>query len=357
VGSGWALIIEIGIILVKIFTIVGIMFFFIAYLSLAERRVSGFIQDRLGPNRVGYFGLLQPLADGAKFFFKEDIIPNHVHKVLYILSPMIILVPALLAFAVIPFGDTHTLFGQTIRFQIADINVGLLFIFAMATLDVYGVLIGGWASNNKYSLFGGLRGSAQLISYEVGLGLSIVGIFMICGTLRLNGIVDFQTESLAGFLPAWIPRWNIFLQPVAFVLFVIAILAEVNRIPFDLPEAEAEIVAGYHTEYSSFKFMMFPMSEYANMITWSALAVVLFFGGWHFPGVGQLPVHDFIRGLIYFSIFWAKTAFFMFCFLWVRWTYPRLRYDQLMKLGWVFLLPMGLLNIMGTGVVLLLIQG
>ena len=353
----WVLLIEIAIILVKIGVIVGIMFFLIAYLSLAERRVCAFIQDRLGPNRVGYFGLLQPLADGAKFFFKEDIIPRHVHRVLYVLAPMIILVPALLAFAVIPFGSTTTIFGRHIQFQIADINVGLLFIFAMATLDVYGLLIGGWASNNKYSLLGGLRGSAQLISYEVGLGLSIVGIFMICGTLRLNGIVEFQTAALAGFLPAWIPRWNIFLQPLAFVLFAIASLAETNRIPFDLPEAEAEIVAGYHTEYSSFKFMMFPMSEYANMITWSALAVVLFFGGWHLPGVEHLPLPDFIRGMVYFAIFWGKTAFFLFCYIWIRWTYPRLRYDQLMKLGWVFLLPVGLLNIMVTGIVILLLQG
>ncbi len=323
----------------------------VAYLSLAERRISGFIQDRLGPNRVGPFGLLQPVADGLKFLFKEDIIPNHVDRVIYVMAPAVVLIPALITFAVIPFGDTLPLLGRDIKLQIADINVGILYILAITSLGVYGIVLGGWASNNKYSLLGGLRASAQMISYELALGLSIVGVLMMTGSLRLNDVVEFQS-GYWGF----IPKWNVLTQPLGFVLFMIAAFAETNRLPFDLAEAEQELVAGYHTEYSSMKFTMFYMAEYANMVTSSALMVTLFFGGWNVPWIISPDSTSLLPSILKLLSFVIKTGFFLFLFIWVRWTLPRFRYDQLMNLGWKVFLPLALLNIFVTGTVIMLIS-
>jgi NADH-quinone oxidoreductase subunit H len=337
-------ILNLIIILVKIVVVLIGIFLTILLLTLMERRISGFIQDRLGPNRVGPYGLLQPIADALKFFLKEDIIPSHVEKALYILGPMLILIPALMTFAVIPFGDQiyKYLGGHMvgIRFQVADLNVGILYILAIASLGVYGTVIGGWASNNKYSLMGGLRSSSQMISYEIPLGLSIVSVVLMSGSLRLQDIVHDQAQL-----------WNIIRQPLAFVIFMVSAFAETNRLPFDLPEAEQELVGGYHTEYSSMKFAAFMLSEYANLITSSALMVTLFLGGWQVPfgilGALNLPV--LWEQLIQILSFVVKTGFMLFVFIWVRWTLPRFRYDQLMNLGWKSLLPLALLNIILTG--------
>ena len=340
-GFAW---IDIGIILAKIIVVIAVNLVILMLMELAERRVSAFIQDRLGPNRVGPEGLFQAVADGIKFFFKEEIFPAGADKWLYMFAPLLVLVPALMTFAAIPFGHAIELFGRTIPLQIVDLNVGILYIFALVSLGVYGVVIGGWASNSKYPFLGGIRASAQMISYELALGMSIIGIIMITGTLRLSTIVEYQTGMLFGFLP----RWHVFLQPLAFVIFLIAAFAETNRLPFDLAEAEPELVGGYHTEYSSMKFAMFFMGEYIALITTSALIVTLFFGGWDFPWVDEaaLGVWGVLLSVIAFSL---KTGFFLFFFLWVRWTIPRLRYDQLMRIGWKVLIPLALLNILLTG--------
>ena len=316
-------------------------------LILAERRISAFIQDRLGPNRVGPQGILQPLADGLKFLLKEEVIPNHVDRFLYLLAPAIILTPALMTFAVVPFGDQITTYiaGHlvTIRFQIADLDVGILYIVAIASLGVYGLVVGGYASNNKYSLLGGLRSSAQMISYELPMGLAIVSVVMMTGSLRLQDIVVDQFGM-----------WNIIRQPLAAIIFIVAAFAETNRLPFDLPEAEQELVGGYHTEYSSMKFASFFLAEYTNMITASALIVTLFFGGWHVPFLHQANLPVLWEQIIQILAFVIKTGFFLFFFIWVRWTLPRFRYDQLMNLGWKALLPLGLLNIVITAAVMAL---
>ncbi len=316
-------------------------------LILAERRISAFIQDRLGPNRVGPQGILQPLADGLKFLLKEEVIPNHVDRFLYLLAPAIILTPALMTFAVVPFGDQITTYiaGHlvTIRFQIADLDVGILYIVAIASLGVYGLVVGGYASNNKYSLLGGLRSSAQMISYELPMGLAIISVVMMTGSLRLQDIVVDQFGM-----------WNIIRQPLAAIIFIVAAFAETNRLPFDLPEAEQELVGGYHTEYSSMKFASFFLAEYTNMITASALIVTLFFGGWHVPFLHQANLPVLWEQIIQILAFVIKTGFFLFFFIWVRWTLPRFRYDQLMNLGWKALLPLGLLNIVITAAVMAL---
>ncbi len=327
--------------IVKIVIIVHLLLIGVMIMIWAERRVSGWMQDRLGPNRVGPQGLLQPVADGLKFMFKEDIIPDHVDKPLYVLAPAMLLVPALIVAAVVPFGSSIELFGETIDLQIADINIGILYILAITSLGVYGVVLGAWASNNKYSLLGGLRSSAQMISYELTLGLGIIGILMLTGnTLSLRTIAVEQ-----GAYP-W--HWNFLIHFPAFLAFTTAMFAETNRLPFDLAEAEQELVAGYHTEYSSMKFAMFFMAEYMNMIVGSAVTVTLFLGGWHFFGLENIggPVWS---GLISFGIFFVKTAIFLFVFIWVRWTLPRFRYDQLMNFGWKFLLPVALTSIVVTG--------
>ena len=327
--------------IVKILIIVHMLLIGVMLMIWAERRVSGWMQDRLGPNRVGPQGLLQPVADGLKFLFKEDLIPNHVDKPLYVLAPAMLLVPALITVAVVPFGSSITLFGYPIPLHIADINIGILYILAVTSLGVYGVVLGAWASNNKYSLLGGLRSSAQMISYELTLGLGIIGILMLTGgTLSLRTIATEQ-----GAYP-W--HWNFLIHFPAFLAFTTAMFAETNRLPFDLAEAEQELVAGYHTEYSSMKFAMFFMAEYMNMIVGSAVVVTLFLGGWHFFGLENVggPLWS---GLISFGIFFVKTAVFLFVFIWVRWTLPRFRYDQLMNFGWKFLLPVALTSIVVTG--------
>lgn len=325
--------------LIKIVAVIAVVMGVCAYTVLAERRICAFIQDRLGPNRVGPWGLLQPLADFLKFIFKEDITPGHVNKFYYILAPCITMIPAMLTIAVIPFGPEV----NGVRMVIADLNVGILFVFAIASLGVYGIVIAGWASNSKYPFLGGIRSSAQMISYEISMGLSVIPVFMMVGSLKLGKLIGFQIENywLIAYPWLWLP----------FLIFLISSFAETNRLPFDLPESETELVAGYHTEYSSMKFALFFLAEYSNMVTASALMVTLFFGGWSFPGVPSATT-SIGWGFVAVGVFLAKLIAFLFFFIWVRWTLPRFRYDQLMHLGWKVLLPLALLNILIAGVVL-----
>ncbi|MFC1563803.1 NADH-quinone oxidoreductase subunit NuoH [candidate division KSB1 bacterium] len=319
-----------------------------AYLVIiAERRFSGFIQDRLGPNRVGPQGLLQTAADGLKLFMKEEIIPEKADKVVFVLAPAIILIPAFLLFAVIPFGDKIMIAGKEVVLQIANLDFGILFIFAIASLGVYGIVLGAWSSNNKYAFFGGIRASAQMISYELTLGLSVVGIILVAGSLKLPEIVTQQHEMIFGI----IPRWNVFVHPVAFILFTIAAFAETNRLPFDLAECEQELVAGYHAEYTAMKFALFLFAEYINLIASSALIVTLFFGGWHLPFIENIPMPDMLLQVLQILAFVLKTVFFITTYIWVRWTLPRFKYNQLMFLGWKVLLPIAILNVLVTGIV------
>ena len=327
------------IICVKVLAVFAGTMLAVLAMIYAERRVSAFMQGRIGPNRVGPKGLLQPLADGVKFLTKEDIIPDGVDKPIFILSPAIVLIPALMTFAVIPFGSNISLFGRNISLQVADVNVGILYILALTSVGVYGIVLAGWSSNNKYSMLGGLRSAAQLISYELAMGLAIVSIILLDGSLKLNDIVSSQQGSLFS--------WYIFKQPLAFLIFLIATYAETNRLPFDMAEAEQELIGGYHTEYSSMKFAMFFMAEYANMITAAALTVTLFFGGWDVPFVDERSL-GLVGGLLSILSFIVKMGFFLFLFIWTRWTFPRFRYDQLMKLGWKVMLPLALLNIFIT---------
>ena len=331
--------ISFSIICVKVLIVFAVTMLSVLIMIYAERRVSAFMQGRLGPNRVGPQGLLQPIADGIKFLMKEDIIPAGVDKPVYLLAPAMLLIPALMTFAVIPFGASITLFGRNIPLQVADINVGILYILALTSIGVYGLVLAGWSSNSKYPLIGGLRSSAQLISYELAMGLAIVSIVLLAGSLRLNDIIANQQ--------GYFFSWNICKQPLAFLIFLIAIYAETNRLPFDLTEAEQELVGGYHTEYSSMKFAMFFMAEYANMITGAALTVTLFFGGWDVPFINEssMGIPGVILSILSFAF---KTAFFLFLYIWVRWTFPRFRYDQLMNIGWKVLLPLALINIFIT---------
>ncbi len=314
---------------VKIVIVFNILLLVVAYMTYMERKLMGRIQVRLGPMRVGFHGLLQPIADGIKLMFKEDVIPREANRWVFVAAPMMTLIPAIASFAIIPFGDSVTVLGVSVDLVIADVNIGILYFFALSSLGVLGFVMAGWSSNSKYSLLGGLRASAQMISYELTLGLSVVGVIMLTGSLSLVDIVEAQAK---------VPF--ILLQPLGFALFMVAGVAEVNRSPFDLPEAETELVAGYHTEYSSMKFAMFFMSEYAGMITISALASTLFLGGWQGP---LLPP------VVWFLL---KTFFFLFVFIWVRATFPRIRYDQLMDFGWKILLPLALANILITAGVL-----
>ncbi len=320
----------------------------VAYTVWLERKVVGHMQNRWGPTRVGPFGLLQPLADGVKFLFKEDLTPPHVYKPLYIAAPMLAVVFALTSIAVIPIGNSITLGHLQIPLQIADVNIGLLIILGVTSLGVYGVALAGWSSNSKYSLLGGLRASAQMISYEISLGLSLVGVLILAGSFSLRDIVNAQGGTFWGF----IPRWNIFYggQFIAFFIYLMSAYAETNRIPFDLPEAETELVAGYHTEYSAMKFAMFFMAEYANMITVAAVASLLFLGGWHGPLFGPALLQSVL------PIFWfvLRIFGFLFVYIWVRGTLPRFRYDQLMAFGWKFLLPLAIANVVVTALVVAL---
>ncbi|WP_298438824.1 NADH-quinone oxidoreductase subunit NuoH [Geobacter sp.] len=317
---------DITIHLAKIALIFFVVLTLAAYLVFAERRLLAWIQDRKGPNRVGPFGLLQPLADLIKLLTKEDFRPPQADKWLFYLAPAMAAIPAILTFAVIPFGAPVTLFGREVPLQVADLNVGLLFFMALSSIAVYGVALGGWASNSKYALLGAIRGLAQLISYELSMGLSLVPTVMLAGSLRLSDIVAAQAS---------VPF--IVYQPLAFAIFLVSIAAECKRIPFDIPEAEGELVAGFHTEYSGMRFGLFFVGEYINIIVLGGLATTFFLGGWHGP---LLPP---------FVWFAAKTLAFAFFFIWMRGTLPRLRYDQLMHLGWKFLTPLALLNILATG--------
>ncbi len=321
------------IIVIKVLVAFGALLLIAAYMSWMERRVFALVQVRYGPNRVGPAGLLQPIADGIKLMFKETIVPSQADKPIYFLAPALTLIPALVAFAVVPFGDSVTLFGHKIDLLIADVNVGILFILALSGMGVYGVVLGAWASNSKYPLLGGLRSSAQLISYELSLGMSLLGVVMIAGSLSLKDIVNAQAD---------IPF--ILLQPVGFLLFVVCMIAETNRAPFDLPEAESELTGGFHTEYSSMNFAVYFLAEYCNMITLSAVAATFFLGGWRGP---LLPP------VVWFLI---KVLAFMFFFMWLRATTPRLRYDQLMAFGWKVLLPLSILNLVATAAVLVLLD-
>jgi NADH-quinone oxidoreductase subunit H len=331
---------------VKIALVLLILLTGVAYITWLERKVVAHIQARWGPYLVGPHGLLQPVADGIKFILKEDIMPLEADKIIYWLAPFLGFVLAFLSIAVIPFGGSFTLYGRQIQFQITDLNVGLLFVFAVTSLGVYSIALAGWSSNSKYPLFGGLRSSAQMISYELSLGLALIGTLMMAGTLSLRGIVNAQSGfwHIAGF-NTWMPHWYIFVQPIGFLVYFTSAIAETNRVPFDLPEGETELVGGFHTEYSSMKFAMFFMSEYANMVTVSCLATIIFFGGWHGPVFGPLIVRILLP-LFWFSL---KVFGFMFFYIWMRGTLPRFRYDQLMSLGWKFLLPLALLNILVTG--------
>ena len=359
----------------------GIILPMVALCSLAERKVSAFIQDRIGPNRVGlpmtllgakkdipFFGLVQPLADGLKFILKEDFTPKHVNKFYFWLAPALVLVPALLTVGVIPFGSTLQLFGKQIPLVIADLNIGPLFVFAISSLGVYGIVLAGWASNSKYPFLGGVRSSSQMISYEIALGLSVIPVLMIFGELNLGTIVRFQDQNGWLLLPLWghglsLQRWLLLLPLlISFIIFTVSIFAETNRAPFDLPECETELVAGYHTEYSSMKFALFFLGEYAAMIVGSALIVTLFLGGWSIPfgdklGLGyQAAQNSAWIGLLHLGCFLTKVIAFIFFFMWVRWTLPRFRYDQLMRLGWIFFFEIALFNVFLTAGILMLVK-
>lgn len=332
----------------KVVIVLVILLTAIAYLSYLERKVVAHIQSRWGPYRVGPHGLLQPVADGIKFLFKEDIVPLEVDRLVYWLAPFLAFALAFTSIAAIPFGESFTFRGHTVSFQIAELNVGILFIFAVTSLGVYSIALAGWSSNSKYPLFGGLRSSAQMISYELSLGLGVVGVLIIAGTLSLRGIVDQQRGFWElGALPDFLPRWNVFVQPLGFLVYFMSAVAETNRVPFDLPEGETELVGGFHTEYSSLKFAMFFLAEYANMVTVSCLATLLFFGGWLGPAFGPA----WLRALL--PVFWfcLKVFCFLFFYIWMRGTLPRFRYDQLMAFGWKFLLPAALLNVLATSFV------
>jgi len=329
------------ILLARILVPLGVLMTVVPLLSWVERRGAGLIQDRPGPNRVGPFGLLQPAADAVKFLFKEDLIPDNSDKILYIAAPALALFSALTTFAVIPYGAKLPVAGREVPLVGADVSIGVLYVFALTSLSVYGIVLAGWSSNNKFSLMGAIRSSAQIISYELAMTTAAAGVILSAGSFRLTDIIASQGAApWLGFLP----RWNVIPQFVGFLVFFISTFAETNRLPFDLPEAEAELVAGYHTEYSSsMKFAMFFMAEYINLTVASALTVTLYFGGWTLPGFHP---QGLLGGLASMLIFAGKTAFFVWVFVWVRWTLPRFRYDQLMRLGWKTLLPLALLNLL-----------
>jgi NADH-quinone oxidoreductase subunit H len=339
--------------LIKIIALLAVVLGIMNYAVYAERRISALIQDRLGPNRVGPAGLFQPIADAGKFLLKEDFTPAHVNTFYYWLAPCLAMIPAITTLAVVPFGST--LFG--VPMVIADINVGVLFVFAIASLGVYGIVIAGWSSNSKYPFLGGVRSSSQMISYELSLGLAVIPVFLIIGQLRLTEVVRYQIEHgwmIAPFIGDWgnLHKWLLAIPMlISFVVFTIAIFAETNRLPFDLPEAETELVGGYHTEYGSMKFGLFFLGEYVAMITGSAIIVTLFLGGWHFPGIPD-GSHGWGWGLVNIFIFFSKVATLLFVFMWVRWTLPRFRYDQLMRLGWVFFFEIALVNIFLAAIII-----
>lgn len=312
------------------------------YSTLAERKIAGFMQDRYGPDRAGLFGILQPLCDGGKFFFKEEIIPAGAHKTLFILGPTIAIITACISSAVIPWGQNLTFGDTVVTLQVADVNIGVLYIFGVIALGVYGIMLGGWASNNKFSLMGAIRAASQSISYEIPMGLSLIALLMVTQTLSIGEIVAQQS----GFV-----NWNIWAQPLGFLIFMVCAFAECNRVPFDLPECETELVGGYHTEYSSMKLGLYMFSEYINMFVSSALMSALYFGGYNFPFMYDLGLSENWITIIGTLVFFLKIFGFIFFFMWVRWTLPRFRYDQLMNLGWKMLIPLAIANIVLTGVI------
>ena len=314
------------------------------YATLIERKVAAFFQDRLGPNRAGIFGVFQPLADGLKLFFKEEFMPGDADKFLYILGPSLTMMIALLTSAVIPWGSSLVIGGTEYSLQVADVNVGVLYVFAILSIGVYGIMIGGWASNNKYALIGAVRAASQMISYELAMSMSIIAIVMMSGTLSLKDMVGQQHGM----------HWNILYQPLGFLIFIVCAFAECNRSPFDLPECETELIGGYHTEYSSMKLGFYLFAEYINMFISSAMIATLFFGGYNFPFMDDLNLSHNALAIIGFLVFFAKISFFLFFFMWVRWTLPRFRYDQLMRLGWKTLLPLAIINMMITGFVIMI---
>jgi NADH-quinone oxidoreductase subunit H len=329
--------------LILISAILGISLVIAMYTTLAERKFAGFFQDRVGPNRAGPWGLLQPLADGVKLFTKEEIIPTHASTFLFVLGPSLSMFTACITTAVIPWGQDLFLFGRQVSLQVADINVGVLYVFGVVSLGVYGVMIGGWASNNKFSLLAAVRSASQNISYEIAMGLSIIALLMMTGTLSLREI----SEQQAGM------NWNVFYQPLGFLIFMICSFAETNRTPFDLPECETELVGGHHTEYSSMKLGFYLFAEYINMFVSSAIMASLYFGGYNYPFM-HLISNPNLAALIGVAAFFTKILLFIFFFIWVRWTVPRFRYDQLMKLGWKVLIPLAITNIALTGVGILI---
>lgn len=337
-----ALLIEKFVLVIVVFLIsLGVA----AYSTYFERKLAAWIQDRIGPDRAGPFGLLQPIADGVKMFMKEDFIPKSSDKWLFIIGPGISMFTALITSTIIPWGPPIELFGRQITLQIADFNIGILFIFGVVSIGVYGIMIGGWASNNKYSLFGAIRASSQMISYELAMGISLITIILMSGSLSLNGIIEKQHGM----------NWNIFYQPVCFLVFFICSLAETNRAPFDLPECESELIGGYHTEYTSMKLGLFLFAEYVAMFISSAIIAILFFGGYNFPGMDNFSGNTLaILGVLAFL---TKTFIFIFIFMWIRWTIPRFRFDQLMHLGWKTLIPIAIINMLLTGVVIAFSKG
>ena len=338
--------------LILVAAIFGITLLIAMYSTYFERKVAAFIQDRVGPDRAGPFGILQPLADGIKFFMKEEIIPNVSNKFLFILGPCIAMITALMAGVVIPWGGNIEINGVQYSLQIADINIGVLYIFAVVSIGVYGIMIGGWASNNKFSLLGAIRASAQMISYELAMGLSIIALIMVTGTLSLREIAAMQGGGVGS---DW-NMWHIVYQPVGFMIFIICAFAECNRMPFDLPETETELVGGYHTEYSSMKLGFYLFAEYINMFTSSAVMATLYFGGYNFPFMNDLGLSENAITIIGTLGLFIKIFFFIFFFMWIRWTLPRFRYDQLMNLGWKGLIPLAILNLLVTAVVMILVD-
>jgi NADH-quinone oxidoreductase subunit H len=332
----WSIIIEKSILVVILF---AVSLAIAAYSTYAERKIAAFLQDRIGPDRAGPWGLLQPLADGGKMFFKEEIIPNASDKFLFILGPCIFMTTALMTSALIPWGKSMNIGGHEINLQVANLNIGILYIFAIVSVGIYGIMIGGWASNNKFALLGAIRASSQMISYELAMGMAIIAILLTSNSLNIRDIVDQQV----GF------KWNIFYQPLGFLIFIICAFAECNRTPFDLPETETELVGGYHTEYSSMKLGLYLFAEYTNMFISSAVISCLYFGGYHFPGIDSLDLPQNVAALVSVAVLFSKTFFFILFFMWVRWTLPRFRYDQLMRLGWQILLPLAIVNVLITG--------
>jgi len=336
------LAIDLGLVIEKLILIVVVIsasLVIAMYTTFAERKVAAILQDRRGPNRAGPFGLLQPLADGLKLFFKEEIIPDFSNKFLFILGPALAMLTAMMTSAIIPWGDKVQLFGREISLQITDVNVGILYVFGVVSLGVYGIMIGSWASNNKFSLMGGLRAASQIISYELAMGISMIALLMVTGTLSLKEMV---VQQQAGY-------WNIVKQPLGFLIFLICAFAECNRTPFDLPEAENELIGGYHTEYSSMKLGFFLFAEYINMFVSSVIMATLFFGGYDIPFFNEATLSPNIAAILGIVALMAKVVFFIFLFMWVRWTIPRFRYDQLMHLGWRILIPLALFNMLATG--------